>query len=128
MSLEPFATLIPAIKSTRQTTRNRKKRNFAIPAAAEAIPVNPKSAATSAITRKITAQRNIIIPLLFCFAHHRDVARTLWRGELLRARSEPDGRFQRRRSCALHLGQRELEAGDFPNQFRPAKNEAGINL
>jgi hypothetical protein len=36
MSQNLFATLIPAIKSTRQTTRN-KKRNFAIAATAAAI-------------------------------------------------------------------------------------------
>jgi hypothetical protein len=34
-----------------------------MPAAAEAIPPNPKSAATSAITRKTTAQYNIGSPL-----------------------------------------------------------------
>ena len=44
------------IKKIRQIT---KKRNFAIPAAAAAMPVNPNSAATSAITKKITGQRNI---------------------------------------------------------------------
>src|SRR5207248_11660537 len=60
----------------------------------------------------------LIRPSTRCYAH-------LVEG---RARSEPDWRFRRRRSSALHLGQRELEAGDFVNQFRPAKNEAGINL
>jgi hypothetical protein len=57
-----FATLIPAINKITHTARKRKNRNFAIPAAAVAMPVKPKSAATSAITRNITAQRNIIIP------------------------------------------------------------------
>jgi hypothetical protein len=57
-----FATLNPTINKIRHTARNRKKRNFAIPAAAVAIPVKPKSAATSAITKNITAQRNMIIP------------------------------------------------------------------
>src|SRR5207302_69211 len=50
---------MPMIKKIRQITRNRKKRNFAIPAAAAAMPVNPNNAATSAMTRKITAQRNM---------------------------------------------------------------------
>jgi len=57
-----FATLNPTINKIRHTARNRKKRNFAIPAAAVAIPVKPKSAATSAITKNITAQRNIKLP------------------------------------------------------------------
>ena len=50
---------MPMIKKIRQITRNRKKRNLAIPAAAAAMPVNPNNAATSAITKKITAQRNM---------------------------------------------------------------------
>jgi hypothetical protein len=45
-----YVTLLPAdmpiTKKIRQTTRNRKNKNLAIPAAAAAIPVNPKSAAT----------------------------------------------------------------------------------
>jgi hypothetical protein len=49
---------MPRIKKTRQITRKRKNRNFAIPAAAAAMPVNPNNAATSAIIRKIKAQRN----------------------------------------------------------------------
>jgi hypothetical protein len=57
-----FATLNPTINKIRHTARNRKKRNFAIPAAAVAIPVKPKSAATSAITKNITAQRNTKLP------------------------------------------------------------------
>lgn len=57
-----FATLNPTINKIRHTARNRKKRNFAIPAAAVAIPVKPQSAATSAITKNITAQRNIKLP------------------------------------------------------------------
>src|ERR1700716_1977732 len=47
---------MPRIKNTRHITRNRKNKNFAIPAAAEAMPVNPNNAATSAIIRNITAQ------------------------------------------------------------------------
>ena len=50
---------MPITKKIRQTTRNRKNKNLAIPAAAAAIPVNPKSAATSAIIRKIKAQRSV---------------------------------------------------------------------
>jgi hypothetical protein len=41
-----YGTLLPAnmpiTKKIRQTTRNRKNKNFAIPAAAAAIPANPK--------------------------------------------------------------------------------------
>jgi hypothetical protein len=62
----PYGTLLPAdmpiTKKIRQTTRNRKNKNLAIPAAAAEIPVNPKSAATSAIMRKIKAQRSILSP------------------------------------------------------------------
>jgi len=61
-----YGTLLPAdmpiTKKIRQTTRNRKNKNFAIPAAAAAIPANPKSAATSAIIRKIRAQRSMLSP------------------------------------------------------------------
>ncbi len=53
---------MPITKKIRQTTRKRKNRNLAIPAAAAAMPVNPKSAATSAIIKKIRAQRNIFSP------------------------------------------------------------------
>ena len=47
------------IKKIRQITKKRKNRNLAIPAAAAAMPVNPKIAATSAIIKKIRAQRSI---------------------------------------------------------------------
>jgi hypothetical protein len=61
-----YGTLLPADmpirKKIRQTNRNRKNKNLAIPAAAAAIPVNPKSAATSAIIRKINAQRSMLSP------------------------------------------------------------------
>jgi hypothetical protein len=60
-----YRTLFPAdilmIKKIRNMTRNRKNRNFAIPAAATAMPVNPKSPAISAIIRKVMAQCNIMI-------------------------------------------------------------------
>jgi hypothetical protein len=39
-----------------------KKRIRAIPAAAAAIPVNPKSAAMIATTNKMIAQRSIVTP------------------------------------------------------------------
>jgi len=51
--------VMPIMKKTRQATRKIKNRNLAIPAAATAMPVNPNTAATNAITKKITAQRNI---------------------------------------------------------------------
>jgi len=47
------------MKKIRHITRKRKNKNFAIPAAADAMPVNPNKAATSAMIRKIAAQRNI---------------------------------------------------------------------
>ena len=63
---ESYGTLLPPdmprTKKIRQITTNRKNKNLAIPAAAAAMPVNPKSAATSAIIRKIKAQRSIVSP------------------------------------------------------------------
>jgi hypothetical protein len=63
-----YRTLLPAempiMKNIRHIARNRKKRNFAIPAAAVATPPNPSNAAASAIIRKITAHRNIVITSL----------------------------------------------------------------
>lgn len=38
-----------------------KNNTFAIPAALEAMPVNPNSAATIAITKNINDQRNIVL-------------------------------------------------------------------
>ena len=62
-SARHYGTRLPAdmarIKKIRQITRKRKNRNLAIPAAAAAMPVNPKIAATSAIIKKIRAQRSI---------------------------------------------------------------------
>jgi hypothetical protein len=55
---------MPITKKIRQITRNKKNNNLAIPGAAAAIPVNPKSAATSAIIRKIKAQRGILFTSL----------------------------------------------------------------
>jgi len=56
-----FPIDMPMIKKIRHMTRNRKKRNLAMPATAEAIPVNPKTAATSAMTRNRAAHFNIWI-------------------------------------------------------------------
>src|SRR5579864_9273580 len=49
----------PMTNKIKHTTRKRKNRNFAIPAAADAMPVNPNNAATRAMIKKIKAQRNI---------------------------------------------------------------------
>jgi hypothetical protein len=61
--VEPYGSLlladIASIKKIRHNSRNKPNRNLAIAAAPAAIPVNPKSAATIAIIRKITAQRNM---------------------------------------------------------------------
>jgi hypothetical protein len=61
-------TVMPIMKKIRQATRKIKNRSLAIPAAATAMPVNPNTAATNAITKKITAQRNIFSPLPFRLA------------------------------------------------------------
>ncbi len=42
-----------------RSTKNTKKSTFAIPAAEPAIPPNPKTAATRAMTKKVTDQLNI---------------------------------------------------------------------
>jgi len=47
---------------TRKTMTNRKKRSFAIPAAAEAIPPKPNTAATTATIKNTTAQYSIGYP------------------------------------------------------------------
>jgi hypothetical protein len=60
-------TEIPMMKKMMHITRKRKNRNFAIPAAAAAMPVNPNNAATSAMIRKITAQRNMVDTSLINF-------------------------------------------------------------
>src|SRR6266545_5563666 len=52
----------PKIKEITNSTRNIKNRSFAMPADAAAIPPNPKTAATSAMIRKTTAQPNISSP------------------------------------------------------------------
>ena len=52
----------PKIKEITNSTRNITNRSFAMPAEAAAIPPNPKTAATSAIIRNITAQPNISSP------------------------------------------------------------------
>jgi hypothetical protein len=57
-----LAADIAKMKKIRHSSRKRPNRNFAIAAAPAAIPVNPKSAATIAIIKKIMAQRNIVSP------------------------------------------------------------------
>ena len=52
----------PKIKEITNSTRNIKNRSFAMPADAAAIPPNPKTAATSAMIKNITAQPNIYSP------------------------------------------------------------------
>src|ERR1700676_523109 len=52
----------PPIKDTRNKMRNTKNRILAIPAAATAIPPNPKTAATIAITRNMAEYRSIDPP------------------------------------------------------------------
>jgi hypothetical protein len=61
-----YGTLLAAdmanMKKIRHNSRKRPKRNLAMAAAPAAMPVNPNSAATIAIIKKITAQRNIVSP------------------------------------------------------------------
>jgi hypothetical protein len=52
----------PLIKETRNKMRNTKNSILAIPAAATAIPPNPKTAATIAMIRNIADQRSIRPP------------------------------------------------------------------
>lgn len=54
----------PKINTRTNNTIKIKKSIFAIEAAPAAIPPNPKIAAIIAITKKITAQRNIILVLV----------------------------------------------------------------
>lgn len=53
--------LDPIINESTTRTRKIKKMTLAIEAAPAAIPVNPKIAATIAITRKITVHLSIMI-------------------------------------------------------------------
>jgi hypothetical protein len=60
-----YGTLLPLQPKTKKIThitRNRKNKNLAIPADAAAIPPNPRTAAISAMIRKVTAQPNIVSP------------------------------------------------------------------
>jgi hypothetical protein len=50
----------PMIKKMTNITKKMKKRNFAIPAAATAIPVNPKSAAMIDTMKKMIAHLSMI--------------------------------------------------------------------
>src|SRR5437763_5143354 len=127
MSLEPFRHAHSSDKEHQANNQEQEKEKFRNSRRGRGNPGNPKSAATSAITRKITAQRNIIIPLPFLIRASPRYCAHVVEGRAPASPSEPDWRFRRRRSSALHLGLRELEAGDFVNQVRPAKNEAGIN-
>jgi len=56
-----FTSEEPAINATTNSTRNTKNRIFAMDAAPAAMPVNPNNAATSATTRNMSDQRNIVI-------------------------------------------------------------------
>ncbi len=59
---ETHLPLQPRKKKITHITKNRKNKNFAIPADAAAIPPNPSTAAMSAIIRNVTAQPNIVSP------------------------------------------------------------------
>jgi hypothetical protein len=53
---------LPISHNKKDQANHQEQHDLAIPAAAAAIAVNPKSAATSAIIRKIKAQRSILSP------------------------------------------------------------------
>ena len=55
----------PKIKERTNSTRKIKNKIFAIPAAPEATPPNPNTAAIMAIMRKLTVQSSIIVDLKF---------------------------------------------------------------
>src|ERR1700752_4081204 len=59
----------PMTRRTMKITTNRKKSNFAIPAAAEAMPPNPNKAATKAITKNTTAQYSMEVPPVSTYTH-----------------------------------------------------------
>ena len=60
----------PAIIVSRNNTIKIKNKILAKTAAPAAIPVNPNSAATNAITKKIAAQRNIIFSFKFIISFY----------------------------------------------------------
>ncbi len=60
-------SLRPKIRDTIKRIRKTTNSIFAIPAAVPAIPPKPKTAATNAMIRKITAHPNIVIHLLLEF-------------------------------------------------------------
>ena len=53
--------LLPNINDKINSTKNRKNKNLAIPAAPAAIPPKPNIAAIIATTRNINVQRNIAL-------------------------------------------------------------------
>ena len=53
--------LAPNTSDSTKSTKKIKNKTLAIEAAPAAIPPNPKIAATIAIIRKVTVQRNIVI-------------------------------------------------------------------
>jgi len=54
----------PLSSATKQRTRKMKNIILAIPAAAAAMPPKPNNAAIIAITKKASAQRNMIAPFV----------------------------------------------------------------
>lgn len=54
----------PAMAETIKSMRNTKKRILAIPAAAPAIPPNPRTPAMRAIMRKVIVHPNIDYPFI----------------------------------------------------------------
>jgi hypothetical protein len=59
----------PITRRTMKITTKTKKSNFAIPAAAEAIPPNPNAAATNAMIKNTTAQYSMDVPPIATATH-----------------------------------------------------------
>lgn len=56
----PLNRNVPPISANTNSTRKIKNNTLAMPAAPDAMPVNPNSAATMATTKNINDQRNIL--------------------------------------------------------------------
>src|SRR5262245_52170575 len=97
----------PATSVTRKTTRKTKKRTCAMEAAPAAMPVKPKSAATSATMKKMSAQVSMDTSLYGWKGGVTEDARgeLAWRNEMSKPRSAPKRlravRTGGRRDCAL---------------------------
>jgi hypothetical protein len=63
----------PVMRDITNKTRKIKNKTLAIPAAPDAIPPNPKIAATMAMIRNVTVHRSIVIVLNSTYPHHEEI-------------------------------------------------------